>query len=169
MEIVNKVQSSGIISIDLENYYPHGERKVIDLKEQLFMGMILKEKDFRQFIKEHNWEEYKNAYVSIVCSADAIVPTWAYMLVAEKLTGIAARFVYGDIKVLDTLLMIESIRNSIVPEDYEGCRVVVKGCGNLPISEAAFVELTALLKPKVQSLMFGEPCSTVPVYKKSKQ
>jgi hypothetical protein len=168
MEIVNKVQSSGIISLDLADYYVKGERILLDIKEQLFMGMMLREKEFRQFIKEHDWNQYQGKFVAITCSADAIVPTWAYMLIADKLTENAGRFIFGSLETLDSLLMIESLREKLNPEDFNGARVVVKGCGELPITETAYVELTALLRPKVQSLLFGEPCSTVPIYKKPK-
>lgn len=168
MEIVNKVASSGIITLNLEEYYTEGERIVIDIKDQLFMGLILKEKDFREFIKTHDWEQYQNKLVAITCSTDAIVPTWAYMLVATKLTGIAKDFIFGNVETLETNLIVNKLQSQINPEDFNTARVVIKGCGHIKITDAAYVAITKLLVPHVQSLMFGEPCSTVPVFKKAK-
>jgi hypothetical protein len=168
MEIVNKVEKSGIITLDLETYYTPGERASIDLKNQLFMGLILKEKDFREYIKNNDWSEYAGKLVNIYCSSDAIIPTWAYMLVANKLSGIAKNFVFGSSETLETLLLIQNIKENLNPEDYKDARIVIKGCGKIKITEAGYVFLTQILTPHVQSLMYGEPCSTVPVYKKTK-
>lgn len=164
--IVNKVAESGIVTLNLENYYHEGPRMSIDLKDMLFMGMILKEKDFREWIKTHDWNQYKNANVCIFCSADAIIPTWAYMLVAAKLNGMAHHFVFGDMETLENSLF-EKALSTINTDDFADKRVVIKGCGEKNISPSAYVEITRLLQPVVKSLMFGEPCSTVPVYKKS--
>lgn len=166
-EIVNKVANSGLITIDLEECYPKGERKLIDIKDQLFQGLILKEKDFREFIKNHDWQQYKDSYVAITCSADAIVPTWAYMLLALALQPYAKKIVFGDLEKLETVLFTEALQK-LNPGDYKDARVVVKGCGSLPVPVNAFVQLTAMLQPQVKSLMYGEPCSTVPLYKKPK-
>lgn len=163
--IVNKVAQSGIVTLNLEEYYHNGPRLSIDLKDNLFMGMILKEKDFRDWIKAHDWQQYHNANVSIFCSADAIIPTWAYMLVASKLQGIANHFVFGDEKTLENSLFQKALERLPV-NDFTDKRVVIKGCGDIEITPAAYVEVTRLLQPVVKSLMFGEPCSTVPVYKK---
>lgn len=163
--IVNKVAQSGIVTLNLEEYYHKGPRLSIDLKDNLFMGMILKEKDFRDWIKAHDWQQYQNANVSIFCSADAIIPTWAYMLVASKLQGIAHHFVFGDEKTLENSLFQKALEQLPV-NDFADKRVVIKGCGDIEITPAAYVEATRLLQPVVKSLMFGEPCSTVPVYKK---
>jgi len=164
--IVNRVAESGIITLNLENYLHSGPRMSIDIKDNLFMGMILKEKDFREWLKTHDWNQYKEANVCIYCSADAIIPTWAYMLVASKLNGIAHHFVFGDINTLENSLF-EKALSGINPADFAEKRVVIKGCGEKNISVAAYVEITRLLQPVVKSLMFGEPCSTVPVYKKA--
>jgi hypothetical protein len=166
-EIINKVANSGLITIDLEAFYPKGERKLIDIKDQLFQGLILKEKDFREFIKNHDWQQYKDCYVSIICSADAIIPTWAYMLLTLALQPYAKKIVFGDLEKLETVLFTEALQK-INPDEYKDARVVVKGCGSLPVPVNAFVQLTALLQPQVKSLMYGEPCSTVPLYKKPK-
>lgn len=166
--IINKVAQSGLITFNLENYYPQGERKQIDLKEVLFMGMILKEKDFRQWVKEHDWQQYQHSFVAVNCSADAIIPTWAYMLIASKLSGIAAKVVFGDVHALESILW-EEVINKIDSEQFRDQKMVIKGCSNLPVSEAAYLLITQKLTPVVSSLMFGEPCSTVPVYKAPKK
>ena len=166
-EIVNRVASSPLISLNLEDYYPQGERVLYDLKDNLFQGMILKEKDFREFVKNHDWSQYEGKYVAITCTADAIVPTWAYMLLASKIEPIAKNVVFGDLKSLEEQLMKGAI-DEINPEEFRDTKVVVKGCGDLPIGEFAYVELTKKLRPVVSSLMFGEPCSTVPIYKRPK-
>lgn len=166
--IINKVAQSGLITLNLEKYYPQGERKQIDLKDVLFMGMILKEKDFRQWVKEHDWNQYQNTFVAVYCSTDAIIPTWAYMLVASKLSGIATKVVFGDLQTLESILWEDAIKD-IDQEQYRDQKMVIKGCSNLPVSEAAYLLITQKLTPVVSSLMFGEPCSTVPVYKAHKK
>jgi len=164
--IVNRVANSGIITINLEHFLHPGKRMGIDVKDMLFMGLILKEKDFREWIKAHDWEQYHNANVFVYCSADAIVPTWAYMLIAAKLATNAHRVVFGDSETMEACLFQEAL-SKIDPSEYADKRVVIKGCGDNYVSPAAYVEITRLLQPVVKSLMFGEPCSTVPVYKKS--
>lgn len=164
-EIINRVASSPIVSIDLEDYYHAGERVVYDIADNLFQGMILREKDFREFIKSHDWNQYRDKNVTLVCSADAIVPTWAYMLLATKFEGIANLVVMGSLETLEYALFNQAL-SKIDLESVENRPVVVKGCGELPIPESAYVEITRLLKPRVKSLMYGEPCSTVPLFKK---
>jgi Protein of unknown function (DUF2480) len=164
-EIVNKVFGSGLITIDLEEYYPKGERVLFDIKDHLFQGLILKEKDFREFLKNEDWDKYKNKYVALTCSAEAIIPTWAYMLLATQLEPIAKKVVFGDLETLETILYNE-ILSKINIENYKDARVVIKGCGNLPVPKAAFVQITSLLLPIAKSIMYGEPCSTVPLYKR---
>ena len=165
--IVNRVAASPLVSLDLETYYPKGERLVYDLKDNLFQEMILKEKDFREFVKNHDWSSYEGKYVAIHCSVEAIVPTWAYMLIASKLESFAKDIVFGDETDLEDYLMRKAIEN-INGADFKDAKVVVKGCGDLPIGESAYVDLTKKLTPFVSSLMFGEPCSTVPIYKRPK-
>ncbi len=164
-EIINKVATSGLLTLDLEEYYHPGERVVYDLKDNLFQGLILREKDFREFLKNHDWSSYTGKNVAIMCSEDAIVPTWAYMLLALKLQPYAHSFVFGSLAELENKLFYEAI-DRIDLEAYRGARVVVKGCSKHPVPVAAYVEITKALTPLVQSLMFGEPCSTVPLYKK---
>ncbi|TLU99991.1 DUF2480 family protein [Dyadobacter luticola] len=166
-EIVNRVASSGIVSLDLEELYHPGERIVYDIKDNLWQGMILREKDFREFLKAHDWSQYQGKNISVICSEDAIVPTWAYMLLAVYLEPYANSIVFGDLNALEDKLFSDAIR-TINVEEFRGKRVVVKGCSKVPVPVSAYVEISRLLKPVVQSLMFGEPCSTVPIYKKPK-
>lgn len=163
-EIVNKVATSGIVSIDLEEFYDSTEKALFDIKPHLFMELILKEKDFREFIKAHDWSLYKNKYVGIVCSADAIVPTWAYMLLTLALEPFAKRIFFGNGEAMDNFLFAEKLAQ-LDTSAYKDARVVIKGCGDKQIPTHAFVLLTALLKPLAKSIMYGEPCSTVPLYK----
>jgi hypothetical protein len=164
-EIINRVDQSGLTEINLEDFYPKGERVVIDVKENLFQGLILREKDFREFVKNENWSKYKDKFVAITCSADAIVPTWAYMLLSTSLQPFAKYVVFGDLKILETVLFTQAL-SKINPEDFRDKKAVIKGCGNLPVPESAYVELTRILTPVAKSIMYGEPCSTVPVMKK---
>ncbi len=163
--IVNKVADSGLITLDLENYFPKGEVAVFDMKDYLFMGMILKEKEFRESLKNLDWSTFNNKYVAITCSADAVIPVWAYMLVASGLTGIAKDFVMGDEKELHRTLFLKNL-SAIDTSEYADKRMVIKGCGETSIGDFAYTEITKLLKPLAKSIMYGEPCSTVPVYKK---
>jgi hypothetical protein len=166
-EIINKVANSGLINLDLEDYYVKGPRKEIDIKDQLFMGMILKEKDFREFIKAHDWSQYSDKNVAVTCSEDAIVPTWAFMLLAIQLEPYANMVVFGNLGDLETKLYEEAL-SKINFQEYEGTRVVVKGCSKVSVPTSVYVEVTRRLFPYAQSIMFGEPCSTVPLYKKPK-
>lgn len=163
--IVNKVAQSGLISFDLADLHPKEERVLYDIKDNLFHGIILKEKDFREFLKVHDWEQYKGKNVAIICSADAIVPTWAYMLIASKLANNAHFFVFGDLDLLETTLYLNKL-DQLNVEQYKDQRLVIKGCGDIEIPTAAFMAITAKLIPIAKSVMYGEPCSTVPVYKR---
>jgi hypothetical protein len=166
-EIVNRVATSGIVSLDLETLYHPGERVVYDIKDNLFQGMILREKDFREFLKSHDWSQYTNKNIAVICSEDAIVPTWAYMLLAINLEPYANQVVFGDQAALEEKLFSEAIHRIDI-EEYRGKRVVIKGCSKITVPISAYMQITTLLKPIAQSLMFGEPCSTVPLYKKPK-
>ncbi|MCA6079237.1 DUF2480 family protein [Fulvivirga sedimenti] len=166
-EIVNRVEKSGLVTINLEEYYHPGERVIWDMADWLFQGLILREKDFRTGLKEVDWSEYDGKNVAITCSADAIIPTWAYMLVATGLEGHAHLVVVGTLETLEYALFDQAV-TAIDRDSFAGARVVVKGCGKLPVPDAAYVRLSMHLKPVVASLMFGEPCSTVPVYKRPK-
>lgn len=166
-EIINRVAESGIITIDLSDYFPEGERAEIDLKNQLWQELVLKEKDFRAYIANEDWNKYAGQHVAVYCSVDALIPTWAYMLIASSLSGIARSVHYGNPESLESVLWSESLEK-IKAENFKGARVVIKGCADKPVSAQAFVDLSFRLKPVVKSLMFGEPCSTVPVYKQAK-
>ncbi len=163
--VVNKVAESGIISFDLVDLLPKEEVVTFDLKDHLFMQMILKEKDFRAALLTHGWEQYENKGVAVICSADAIIPMWAFMLVASYLQPVASSVFFGDTEQMKNKLIIDNL-SSINIEEYVDKRVVIKGCGDTPIPETAYITITFLLRPVVKSLMYGEPCSTVPVYKK---
>jgi len=164
-EIVNKVAGSGLVSVDLAEFYPAGDRVVYDIKDNLFMGLMLREKDFREFVKEHDWSQYAGKNIAITCTADAIVPTWAYMLLANRMAPYAREIVFGNIDTLETILFEKTLTGLNV-EQYRDKRVVIKGCGDVAVPNSAYIELTKRLTPVVKSLMFGEPCSTVPIYKR---
>ena len=166
-QFINKVAQSGLITIDLEEFYPPGERVVFDIKGFLFQELILREKDFREALKNHDWKNYADKYVSLICSADAIVPTWAYMLIVSYLEPYAKQIVFGNLETLETILY-NDILSKLPIDQYKDARIVIKGCGNLPVPKAAYVQLTSLLKPVAKSIMYGEPCSTVPIYKQPK-
>jgi hypothetical protein len=161
----NKVAESALISFDLAKLYPSGERIVYDIKDNLFQGLILREKDFREFVKSHDWSAYTDKHVAITCSVDAIVPTWAFMLVASKLAPFAKTVVFGDLSDLETVLFDRAL-TATNWEEFQDQRVVVKGCGEIPVPTSAFVSLTQKLTAVAKSVMYGEPCSTVPVFKR---
>ena len=163
--IINKVAESGLITLNLEDYYPGEDILVFDLKPFLFMEMILKEKDFRQSLQEYEWENYSGKIAAINCSADAVIPVWAYMLVASYLQPIAKEVIMGDLDAARKQIFLKNI-DAINETTFTDQRVVIKGCGDLPIGEYAYVEITKKLRPVAKSIMYGEPCSTVPVYKK---
>ncbi|MEI6506963.1 MAG: DUF2480 family protein [Bacteroidota bacterium] len=163
--IQNKVAESGLITIDLEDFYHPGERILFDIKDQLFRGMILREKDFREFIKSHNWSQYQNKNVAFICSVDAIIPTWAYMLLAVNIEPFANRYVFGNLETLETVLFNDALQK-IDASTYKDARVIIKGCGKFPVPVSAYVEITHKLAPHVKSMMYGEACSNVPIWKK---
>lgn len=163
--IVNKVAESGIITLDLAPYISTDNVVTFDLKPFLFMEMILKEKDYRASLQAHDWAQYTGKDVAVTCSADAIIPVWAYMLAASYLQPVAASVYFGTADELGKMLIINRL-NAIDTAEYLDKRVVIKGCGDTPIPDAAYLVITAHLRPVVKSLMYGEPCSTVPIYKK---
>lgn len=167
-EIVNRVQKSGIITLDLTSFLPKEEVVEIDLKDNLWNELVLREKDFRSFIKEHNWSSYEHKVVAVFCSADAIIPTWAYMLVASALAEYTPFVYFGDTTQAQKGFIEDRI-NALHIDDYADARIVIKGCAEIPDPEALFLKLTARLRPVVKVLMYGEPCSTVPVYKKPRK
>ena len=164
-EIVNRVSASVLEDLNLEDYYPKEEIVVFDLKPYLFMELILKEKDFREALQNTDWTLYQGKVVAVTCSADAIIPMWAYMLVASYLQPIASEIVFGDADAALKELFLKKIA-SIDVSRFADKRVVVNGCGNLPVGEYAFLEITKVLRPVAKSIMYGEACSTVPIFKK---
>lgn len=163
--IVNKVAESGLISLDLEQWYPKQDIVLFDIKDYLFMGLIVKEKEFRESLKQADWSLYKGKAVAITCSADAIIPVWAYMLLSSYLQPVCSELYMGTEQELLKHLFLKNIDAADLTS-YMDQRVIVKGCGDTPIGEFAYAEITKRLLPIVKTLMYGEPCSTVPVYKK---
>ena len=166
-EIVNRVASSKLLTLDLEQWYQPGERHLIDIKSQLYQELILKEKDFREYVSATDWSFYKDGFVAITCSVDAIIPTWAFMLLAIALQPYAKRVVFGDIEELEKKLFKEAIEQ-IDWSSFKDAKVVVKGCSKINVPVEIYVEAAARLRAVAQSIMFGEPCSTVPLFKKGK-
>lgn len=162
--IVNKVAQSSLETIDLEKFYPQGEIVVFDMKVFLFMELILKEKEYREKLKNLDWSVYENKNVCIVCTADAIIPLWAYMLAVAYLEPLVKDVVVGSASFMHEVLFLKNLWQ-INPKDFEGKRIVVKGCGEKKVPASAYAEITKILRPVVKSIMYGEPCSTVPVYK----
>ncbi len=163
--IINKVAESGLITLDLEEYYPKEEIVNFDLKEFLFMGLILKEKDFRAAMQSHDWNQYSGKYVAVNCSVDAVIPVWAYMLVSSNLQPFAKDVFLGTAAEMHKHLFLNKLE-SINTDDFTDKRIVVKGCGELKIDDYAYLCITNKLRPIAKSIMYGEPCSTVPVFKK---
>jgi hypothetical protein len=162
---VNKVAESGLVTIDPVSFLPQGESVVFDLKPYLFMELILKEKDFREALKKTDWETYRNKNVAVTCTADAIIPVWAYMLVATYLQPVTSTLVMGTVAEMEKELFIRNLR-ALDVSAFADKRIVIKGCGDIAIGDYVYMEITRLLLPVVKSIMYGEPCSTVPVYKK---
>ena len=163
--LVNKVAQSGLITIKLEEYLPTEPVVAFDLKDYLFMELILKEKDFREALKAHDWEQYRGINLVVFCSADAVIPTWAYMLVASHAEPYAKRVFEGTPGEFYKVAILKAL-DQLDPAVFQDQRIVVKGCGDKPVPPAAYMELTRRLQPYAQSIMFGEPCSTVPIFKR---
>ncbi|MUH35039.1 DUF2480 family protein [Zobellia amurskyensis] len=164
-EIINRVAESKLITFNLEDYYLPGKRVVFDISEWLLEGFLLKEKEFRVHAAEHDWSQYQDAYVALQCSTDAVVPGWAYMLLATKLQPFAKRYTQGSLEQLETLLYAETLKDLDVSE-FKDKFVIVKGCSNKPVPPNAYVLIIGKLQPVVKSLMYGEACSSVPLYKR---
>ncbi len=164
-EIKNRVANSKLITIDLEDFYPKGERVLFDIKKWLFAEQILKEKDFRAFVKNHDWKNYKDKFVALTCSAEAIIPSWAYLLITVSLTPYAKKIIVGDLELLETSLFQEII-DALPTENYKEKPMIIKGCSNKPIPQTAYSQLISKLLPVAKSIMYGEACSSVPLYKK---
>ncbi|MXP06530.1 DUF2480 family protein [Apibacter sp. B3239] len=166
-EIINKVEKSGLITLDLEDFYPKEPRMLFDLKDYLYEGLVLREKEFRENLSKLDWKMYENAYVAVTCTSDAIVPSWSYLLIANYLTGVAKLISFGTIEDLERDIFTEIIDKMDV-DSYKDKKIIIKGCSRKPVPQNAYLQLIQKLKPIASSLMFGEACSTVPIFKKKK-
>lgn len=166
-KIVNRVAKSPLKNIDLEELYPDGKRILFDIKNWLFEGIILKEKDFRESVNKHDWSQYQDTYVALTCSEDAIIPSWAYLLLSTELTPYAKKIVIGNLELLETSIFQEIINDMDISE-YQDKPVIIKGCADKPIPASAFSFLIDRIQPIAKTIMYGEACSTVPLYKKKK-
>lgn len=166
-EIINKVEKSGLITLDLEDFYPKEPRILFDLKDYLYEGLVLREKEFRENLSKLDWKMYENAYVAVTCTSDAIVPSWSYLLIANYLTGVAKLISFGTLEDLERDIFTEIIYKMDV-DNYNDKKIIIKGCSRKPVPQNAYLQLIQKLKPIASSLMFGEACSTVPIFKKKK-
>lgn len=164
-EIINRVSNSQLVTFDLEELYTSGERVLFDIKDLLFQGLVLREKDFRDFVKSHEWAQYRNKWVAITCTADAIVPTWAYMLLSASLQPYAGLVIFGSLQELE-IRLYERALIKVDWSKFENAKVVVKGCSKVEVPVSAYVAVTSQLRKVATSIMYGEPCSTVPIFKK---
>ena len=164
-EIINRVAKSKLVTFDLEDYYVEGKRVLFDISDWLFEGLLLKEKDFRTHVKNHDWSQYEGAYVALHCATDAIIPSWAYLLVSTELNQFAKKVVIGNLELLETVLFSEII-NTLSLDTFKDKPVIIKGCSNKPIPESAYPLLISKIQPVAKSIMYGEACSTVPLFKK---
>ncbi|WP_323787607.1 DUF2480 family protein [Psychroserpens sp.] len=166
-EIVNRVAQSKLVVIDLEDFYPQGKRVLFDIKDWLYEGFVLREKEFRQHVKSYDWSQHQNQYVALICSTDAIVPAWAYMLITIELASFSKKTIIGDLNALESSIY-QHIINGLDLGSYQDKPIIIKGCSNKPVPENAYVFLSEKLKPIAKSIMYGEACSSVPLFKKKK-
>ena len=164
-EIINRVAQSKLITFDLEDYYPRGERKVLDIKDWLYEGFILREKEFRAHVDAHNWSIYQDAYVALQCSSDAIIPGWAFMLVASKLQPYAKKVVQGNLETLETALY-QTILEKLDVTEFTDKPIIIKGCSKKPVPENAYLMAVSKIQEVAKSVMYGEACSSVPLFKR---
>lgn len=163
-EIINRVANSKLVTVNLEDYYPKGSRVLFDIKDWLFEALVLREKDFRNQVAEFNWAQYQDSYVALTCSTDAIIPGWAFMLISIQLQPYAKRVVIGDLEALETAIYQDIITNLDVSE-FKDMPIIIKGCSKKPVPQNAYIMLANKLKPVAKSIMYGEACSSVPLYK----
>ncbi|WP_298756035.1 DUF2480 family protein [uncultured Psychroserpens sp.] len=166
-EIVNRVAQSKLMVVDLEDYYPDGERYVFDIKNWLYEGFVLREKEFRQYVKDYDWSQHQNQYVALTCSTDAIIPAWSFMLLTLELQPYAKKVCVGNLETLETSLF-QDVINALDVESYKDKPVIIKGCANKPVPTNAYLMLSSKLKPVAKSIMYGEACSSVPLFKRKK-
>lgn len=166
-EIINRIANSNLTTINLEDFYPKGNRIVFDIKGWLHEELILREKDFRESVKNHDWPQYQDSYIALTCSSDAIIPSWAYLLLTTELSPFAKKVVVGDLTLLETVIYQEIIQK-LDTSEFKDKPVIIKGCTNKPIPPSAYTLLIEKIKPVAKTIMFGEACSTVPLYKRKK-
>ena len=166
-EIINRIANSKLVTLDLEDYYPNGKRVLLDIKDWLFHEIILKENEFREHLKNHDWQQYKDCYVALTCSSDAIIPSWAYLLITSKLVPFAKKIVVGNLELLETVIYTDII-NELDTTNFIMKPVIIKGCSNKPIPATAYTQLIQKIQLVAKTVMFGEACSTVPLYKARK-
>ena len=164
-DIVNRVANSKLVTFDLEDYYPTGERVLLDISNWLYEGIVLREKEFRAYVLSHNWSQYQNQYVAVNCSTDAIIPAWAYMLISVELQPFSKLTVVGNLEALETVIYQDIIDNLDV-SDLEDKPIIIKGCSKKPVPLNAYSMISSKLKPVAKSIMFGEACSNVPLFKR---
>jgi len=164
-EIINRVANSKLVTINLEDYYPQGKRVSFDIKEWLFEGFVLREKDFRDQVKQFNWSQFQDNYVALTCSSDAIIPAWAFILLSIHLEPFAKKTVIGNLELLETSIY-QDVLNAIDISEFSNKPVIIKGCSKKPVPQNAYIMLANKLKPIAHSIMYGEACSSVPLYKK---
>ena len=164
-EIINRVAKSKLITVDLEHYYPEGKRVLFDMASWLFEGLVLREKDFRALVKAHEWSQYKDTFIALSCSTEAIIPDWAYMLIAIHLEPFSKKIVLGNLDALETAIYQDIIQN-LDASSFKDKPIIIKGCSKKPVPPSAYVMITNKLKPIAKSIMFGEACSSVPLYKR---
>ncbi|WP_067144911.1 DUF2480 family protein [Pseudotamlana agarivorans] len=163
-EIINRVANSKLITINLEDYYPKGNRVLFDIKDWLYEGFVLREKDFREQVANFDWNQFQDQYVALTCSSDAIIPGWAYMLLSIQLQPFAKKIVVGSLDNLETSIYQDVIKQLDVSE-FKGKPIIIKGCSNKPVPQNAYIMLANKLQPVAKSIMYGEACSSVPLYK----
>lgn len=164
-EIINRVANSPLVTIDLEDYYPKGNRILFDIKDWLLEGLVLREKDFREQISLHDWSQYQDSYVALTCSSDAIIPGWAFMLISLQLQPFTKKTIIGDLETLETSIY-QDIINNLDVSVFQDKPLIIKGCSKKPVPQNAYIMLANKLKPIAKSIMYGEACSSVPLYKK---
>ena len=163
-EIINRVANSTLVTINLEDFYPEGQRILFDIKDWLYEGLVLREKEFRQEVNSHDWKQYQDNYVALTCSTDAIIPAWAYMLLSTQLEPYAVKVAIGNLDLLETSIY-QDIINKLDVSEFKDKPIIIKGCSNKPVPTNAYVMLTSVLKPLAKSIMYGEACSSVPLFK----
>tara|TARA_R110002050_G_scaffold94765_1_gene197113 strand:- start:109491 stop:110006 length:516 start_codon:yes stop_codon:yes gene_type:complete len=165
-DIINRVANSKLVTLNLEDYYPEGKRILFDIKDWLYEGFVLREKDFRNQVAKFNWSQYKDCYIALTCSSDAIIPGWAYMLISIELEPFSKKTIIGNLETLETSIYQDVLNNLNITE-FKDKPIIIKGCSKKPVPQNAYIMLATKLKPIAKSIMYGEACSSVPLYKKN--